>query len=118
MPTQHPHLRQERTLALDALGNPLRRKIVELLSAQPRTVRELAAHLPVSRPAVSKHLLLLTHAGLVTHRPDGASNLYSLDEAGFENARNWLDSFWNEALGRFRLVAENLPPEESAERKP
>jgi len=88
---------------------------VELLTDHPQSVRELTRHLPVSRPAVSKHLLLLSHAGLVTHKPDGASNLYSLDIVGFENARNWLDGFWNEALGRFRLVAENLPPEENHE---
>jgi DNA-binding transcriptional ArsR family regulator len=111
MSTQHPHLRQEQTLALDALGNPLRRRIMELLADKPQSVQELAQHLPVSRPAVSKHLLLLTQAGLVTYKPEGARNVYHLEATGFENARDWLDGFWNEALGRFRLVAENIPPE-------
>lgn len=83
---------------------------MELLAIKPLSVTELAEQLPVSRPAVSKHLRLLNRAGLVTHRPDGASNLYSLEATGFENARDWLDSFWSEALGRFRLVAENTQP--------
>ncbi|MEM7446556.1 MAG: metalloregulator ArsR/SmtB family transcription factor [Pseudomonadota bacterium] len=116
MSTQHPQFRHEQTQALDALGNPLRRKIMELLAAKPHNVGELAQLLPVSRPAVSKHLQVLGEAGLVTHRASGASNVYSLEAAGFENARNWLDGFWNEALGRFRMVAENLPSNDPEQR--
>ena len=99
------------TAPLDALGNPVRRTIVELLSERPRAVGELASQLPVSRPAVSKHLKLLEDAGLVGHEPQGTRNIYSLRADGFDAARQWLDSFWTEALGRFRLVAENTAPE-------
>ncbi len=95
------------TAALNALGSPMRRRIVELLAARPRAVGELASALPVSRPAVSKHLRLLEETGLVAHEAKGNSNLYRLDAAGFEAARSWLDRFWTEALGRFRLAAEN-----------
>lgn len=66
--------------------------------------------LPIRRPAVSKHLALLTHAGLVRHESQGTRNLYSPGEAGFNVARHWLDGFWDDAMGRYKLVAENTPP--------
>lgn len=105
---------QDRDAAtLDALGSPIRRTIVELLSERPRAVGELASQLPVSRPAVSKHLRLLENAGLIAHEPIGTRNIYRLEAEGFEAARRWLDKFWTEALGRFRLVAENIELDEN-----
>ena len=92
---------------LEALGNAERRRLVETLREGPRSVTELAAETPISRPAVSRHLSVLERAGLVTHRGEGTRNLYSLDPRGFEATRQWLDSFWDEAEARFRLVAEN-----------
>ena len=62
----------------DALGNFQRRAIVELLAARPRSVQELADALPISRPAVSRHLRLLSRAGLVTDEPSGARRQYRL----------------------------------------
>jgi DNA-binding transcriptional ArsR family regulator len=94
-------------MALDALGNPIRRKIVALLSPGAQPVGVLAAQLPVSRPAVSKHLRVLENAELVTCERQGNRNLYRLDAQGFAAARGWLDSFWDEALARFAMVAEN-----------
>lgn len=95
----------------DALGNPVRRDIMRLLAPGPRPVGEIAAELPVSRPAVSKHLRILEDAQLVAHEKQGNRNVFRLHEVGFEAARQWLDAFWDEALARFVLVAENtLPP--------
>ena len=91
---------------LDALGDRTRRQVFELLRDGPRSVGELAADLPVSRPAVSQHLRVLEAAGLVTHRRRGTSNLYELDSAGVGALRDWVDGFWNEALARFKAVAE------------
>jgi DNA-binding transcriptional ArsR family regulator len=91
----------------DALGDPHRRTIVELLSERPRSVREIAEALPISRPAVSRHLRLLKEAGLVTDEAAGTRRLYRLDEAGAEAVRAYLERVWGEALARFRLVAEN-----------
>lgn len=96
--------------ALDALGNSVRRQIVALLAEQPRAVSELAAVLPVSRPAVSKHLRVLQGAALVTHRCEGTRNVYALAEAGAAGARRWLDSFWGQALPRFAMVAQSTAP--------
>jgi len=69
-------------------------------------VGELAAELPVSRPAVSQHLRVLEGARLVTHRPQGTRNVYELDSAGVAVLRDWVDGFWSEALTRFKAAAE------------
>lgn len=73
-------------------------------------VGELAAHLPVSRPAVSQHLKVLKDAGLVIDRPDGTRRLYQLNPSGLVELRVWLDRVWSEALSAFKAVAE-LPVE-------
>ena len=91
----------------DALGDPNRRAIVEQLRAGDRSVQELADALPISRPAVSRHLRLLKDAGLVTDRADGTRRLYRLHDDGIEAVREYLEAVWGEAAARFRLAAEN-----------
>jgi DNA-binding transcriptional ArsR family regulator len=91
---------------LDALGDPTRRQIFELLRAGPRSVGELAAGLPVSRPAVSQHLRVLEDVGLVTHSRNGTRHLYELDSSGVGVLRDWVDGFWSEALARFKAAAD------------
>jgi DNA-binding transcriptional ArsR family regulator len=91
----------------DALRDPHRRTIVELLSRGRRSVRELAAELPISRPAVSRHLRLLKEAGLVIDHPEGTRRLYALHDEGVEEVRRYLESVWGEAAARFKLAADN-----------
>jgi DNA-binding transcriptional ArsR family regulator len=91
----------------DALGDPNRRAIVEQLRSGDRSVQELADTLPISRPAVSRHLRLLKEAGLVTDRPEGTRRLYRLHDAGIEAVRDYLEGVWGEAAARFRMAAEN-----------
>ena len=91
----------------DALGDPHRRAIVELLRHGERSVREIADELPISRPAVSRHLRLLTDAGLVTAEPRGTRRLYRLHDAGPEAVRAYLERVWGDAAARFRIAAEN-----------
>ena len=91
---------------LDALADPTRRAIFELLGEGPRAVGELAARLPVSRPAVSQHLRVLKGAGLVSERKDGTRNLYRLEPAGLQELRNWVERFWDDALAGFKTTAE------------
>lgn len=91
---------------LDALGDPTRRQVFELLRTGPRSVGELAEELPVSRPAVSQHLRVLEDAGLVVHTKAGTKHLYELDSTGVAALRVWVDGFWNEALARFKAVAD------------
>jgi DNA-binding transcriptional ArsR family regulator len=82
---------------LDALGDPSRRHILELLSHQARSVGELAGLLPIGRPAVSKHLRVLQDAGLVGHRSAGTRNVYALDPDGLRGLEQWLTSTWQRA---------------------
>ncbi|MEZ4869737.1 MAG: metalloregulator ArsR/SmtB family transcription factor [Caldilineaceae bacterium] len=93
-------------LAMDALGDQTRRTILSLLQARPTPVGVLARQLPISRPAVSKHLRILEKAGLVAHTSKGASNIFYLRHEGFAAARAYLDSFWDEALARYQQLAE------------
>jgi len=91
----------------DALGDPNRRAIVELLGAGGRSVREIADALPISRPAVSRHLRLLKNAGLVVEAPRGTRRIYTLHADGVDAVHAYLARVWGEAAARFRLVAEN-----------
>ena len=92
----------------EALGDPNRRAIVELLGAGGRSVGELAEALPISRPAVSRHLRLLKEAGLVVEEAQGTRRIYRLHDAG-RRGRRGLSSLqvWGDAVTRFRLMAEN-----------
>jgi DNA-binding transcriptional ArsR family regulator len=92
--------------AMDALGDPTRRRIFELLQGGPRAVGELAAELPVSRPAVSQHLRVLKEAGLVSERPDGTRRIYRLDPTGVGELRAYFDRFWETALASFEAAVE------------
>ena len=91
----------------EALGDPQRRAIVELLHGGERSVQEIADELPISRPAVSRHLRLLKDAGLVTDRAEGTRRLYRLHGEGIAAVREYLEEVWGEAAARFRLLAEN-----------
>ena len=83
---------------LDALGDSTRRRIIQRLRAGPSSVGELAAALPVSRPAVSQHLTVLRRSGLVSYEELGTRNVYRLDPTGLTELRSWLDGFWEAAL--------------------
>src|ERR1700749_4953169 len=91
----------------EALGDPNRRAIVELLHEGDRSVQELAAAPPTRRPAVSRPLRLLKEAGLVVDRADGTRRLYRLHDEGPEAVRAYLEQVWGDAAARFRIAAEN-----------
>ena len=91
----------------EALGDPNRRAIVELLRGGDRSVQQIADELPISRPAVSRHLRLLKEARLVTDRPEGTRRLYRLQDEGIESVRAYLEQVWGDAAARFKLYAEN-----------
>jgi DNA-binding transcriptional ArsR family regulator len=95
----------------DALGDPNRRAIVELLGAGERSVQEIADVLPISRPAVSRHLRLLKRAGLVVEEPRGTRRIYQLHDQGMEAVQAYVERVWGEAAARYRLVASNTTNE-------
>lgn len=99
----------------EALGDPNRRAIVELLGSGERTVRQIADALPISRPAVSRHLRLLKQAGLVIDHPSGTRRIYQLHDQGVEAVRAYLSEVWGDAAARFRIFAENTSPETEAD---
>jgi DNA-binding transcriptional ArsR family regulator len=80
--------------AFMAIADPNRRYLLEELRRGPKTVNELAAGLPVSRPAVSQHLKVLLDAGLVNAKADGTRRVYTVSNAGFLKLNIWLDQFW------------------------
>jgi DNA-binding transcriptional ArsR family regulator len=73
-------------------------------------VQQIADALPISRPAVSRHLRLLKGAGLVAEQAEGTRRIYHLEQRGLEAVRGYLETVWGEAATRFRLVAENTRP--------
>ena len=91
---------------LGALNDATRRAIVVSLAARPQAVVELAAALPVSRPAVSQHLKVLKEAGLVTERAAGNRRIYQVNAAGLSALRDQLDTFWNRAMAGYQNVVE------------
>lgn len=93
-----------------ALGDENRRAILRLLSNGERSVGQLASSMPISRPAVSRHLRLLKEAGLVRERAEGTRRLYALDDLGADAVRAYIESVWGEAMARYRLVAANTSP--------
>ncbi len=96
-----------RASVFDALGDPQRRQILQLLGEAESSVQGLAERLPISRPAVSRHLRLLKSAGLVSEEPRGAQRIYRLREEGIDAIRDYLQGVWGDAAVRFRFFAEN-----------
>mgnify|MGYP001628309850 CR=1 FL=1 len=88
--------------AWDALADPTRRQIFELVAKHPSHVQPLADQLPVSRPAVSQHLKVLLQAGLVGAKREGTRQIYFADQRGLAGLRRWMDEFWDEALANYQ----------------
>jgi DNA-binding transcriptional ArsR family regulator len=100
-------------LLLDALGDRTRRAILDRLRSGPQPVVEIARGLPVGRPAVSQHLKVLKHAGLVTDRAAGTRRVYEIDPDGLSGLEEYVRSFWSDALARYQRAARR-----TAERTP
>jgi DNA-binding transcriptional ArsR family regulator len=99
---------------LDSIGDPTRRRILDRLRQGPAGVGEIASDLPVSRPAVSKHLALMERAGLVAHDEVGTRHVYRLDPGGVDALRRWVGTYWDAVLDAF---AEEVRRTDRAGRK-
>jgi DNA-binding transcriptional ArsR family regulator len=91
--------------AFDVLGDPVRRRILELLAEGERPSGALAeivqAEFGISQPAVSQHLKVLRDTGFATVRPEGTRRLYAVDAAPMRELDDWLDHFrrfWDQRL--------------------
>lgn len=94
-------------MQLRALADPTRLAILRVLSRGERQAGEIAAAFPVSGPAISHHLKVLSEAGLVKMRRRAQSRLYSLDAAAVAELRARFDRFWDDALPRLKAVVES-----------
>jgi DNA-binding transcriptional ArsR family regulator len=92
---------------LEALSDPTRRRLFELLRDGPRSVNELTAALPVSQPAVSQHLAVLKEARLVRVQVHGNRRIYSLEPQGLSELRDYVEGLWEDVLKAFQEAAEN-----------
>ncbi|MGH2709616.1 MAG: ArsR/SmtB family transcription factor [Actinomycetota bacterium] len=97
---------QAEARVFEALGDPTRRTVLELVRGRERAVGEIASRLPVSRPAVSQHLRVLKEAGLVRDRQEGNRRLYSVDPRGLAALRRYLERYWGSALDAFVEAAK------------
>ncbi|HSF36313.1 MAG TPA: metalloregulator ArsR/SmtB family transcription factor [Nocardioides sp.] len=83
--------------AFDVLGDPVRRRILELLAAGETSAGEVAAvvreEFGISQPAVSQHLKVLREHGFATVRPDGTRRLYAVDPSGLREVDAWVEQF-------------------------
>jgi DNA-binding transcriptional ArsR family regulator len=84
--------------AFEALADPTRRRIVELVSERERSAGEIAGAFAISRPGVSKHLRVLREHGVIRSRTDGTRRLYSLDAEGLAELDAWISRFWTNRL--------------------
>src|SRR6188472_3495777 len=102
---------------LSALGDPTRQAILDLLLEGPQPVGQLAALLPVSRPAVSQHLKVLKEVGLVVDHQEGTRRVYRVDPAGLAPLRAYLEQFWQKAMVAFAQHAENQHPDNQKDKE-
>jgi len=91
--------------SLTALADPTRRRVFELVASSPGPVGQIAEQLPVTRPAVSQHLKVLTDAGLVQSEPMGNQRIYAIRRDGLKDLRDYLDQFWGDVLSNFAVEA-------------
>lgn len=94
----------DRTFA--ALADPTRRRVLETLLERPRAVHDIAAAFSISRPAISRHLRVLSEAGLTRATRRGRLNVYEVDTANLVAVRGWLDRFWGGKLAALKRLAE------------
>jgi DNA-binding transcriptional ArsR family regulator len=99
-------------MTIEALADATRRRLFERMAQGPLSVGELAAGMPVSRPAVSQHLGVLKRARLVTERREGTKRLHRIDPRGLESLRTYLDRFWDEVLAAYAKAAAAKAKEE------
>jgi DNA-binding transcriptional ArsR family regulator len=92
---------------VQALSEPRRREILELVRDRELAAGEIASRFEVTRPAISQHLTVLKQAGLVSERREGARRLYRARPEGLAELRSFLDGFWDERLERLKLAAED-----------
>jgi DNA-binding transcriptional ArsR family regulator len=91
---------------IQAISEPHRREILRMVRDRELAAGEIAAGFDVTRPAISQHLTVLKHAGLVSERREGTRRLYRARPEGLAELRSFLDGFWEDSLDRLKVAAE------------
>ncbi len=97
--------------AFNAVAEPRRREILDLLADGERSVSDIVAQLPVSQPQVSKHLKVLKEVGLVKSSSSGRHRLYALEPLALKPLHDWLQNYehmWNQRLDRLDGYLEEI----------
>ena len=106
-------IRESGDAVWNVLGDGTRRAIVEFLADQPMAVGDIAARLPVSRPAVSQHLKVLKESGLVSEDAIGRRHVYRLNPAGVIALRDQLDTFWDRTLAGYETTVDQTTEDQT-----
>ena len=93
-------------LALKALSEPRRCEILDLLRAAPMAVVDIAERVEVTQQAVSQHLKILEHAGLVEARREGTRHIYAVRPEGFAPVESFVRQFWDDKLANLKRTTE------------
>lgn len=102
--------------AFNAVAEPRRREILDLLAEGERTVNEIGAAMGISQPLVSKHLKVLREVGLVRSRTEGRNRLYRLDAMALQPIHEWVRDYerhWNERLDRLDDYLDEMQRKET-----
>lgn len=104
--------------AFNAVAEPRRRQILDVLAAGERPVNDLVGLLELAQPQVSKHLKVLRAVGLVDVRDEGRQRLYRLNGQALKPIHDWVSDyqrFWSERLDELDVVLEELKQEEKGD---
>lgn len=107
--------------SFEAIADPTRRRIVEMLARRDHTVSEIVTEFDMSAPAISQHLKVLREAGLVISRVDGQSRIQTLNTQGLREIQSWLTStmnFWNSRLDALEQALHEDDRRNSKKKKP
>ncbi|SOC41814.1 ArsR/SmtB family transcription factor [Ureibacillus acetophenoni] len=101
---------QQKYDVFQAIADPSRRKVLQLLSNKNQSIAELASHFDISRTAVVKHINILAEAGLISGKKQGKEKIYELQPESLKELKDWLayfEQFWHNKLTKFKYVVEN-----------
>jgi DNA-binding transcriptional ArsR family regulator len=107
------------TDAFNAVAEPRRRQLLDVLAEGERSVNSLGALLGLSQPQVSKHLRVLREVGLVNVREEGRQRLYRLNGEPLKPIHEWVSNYermWTERFEQLDAVLEELKEEEDGHR--
>ena len=103
--------------AFEALADPTRREIVQILAKGERSAGDISARFPIAGPSVSRHLKVLRDSGLITFRKEAQSRLYRLEPSALDETRQWMQAQIDICRARFDRLGAHLNRMKEKEKK-